>query len=283
MVNQASASRKRQREYQRGIARRKRRVKFVEKACPPIEGLETSPDPNKMPIGQLIHAAHQFMLGYFENAVLDSAFAVEYALLFKLNSELSPQEKQAIAEKYKGGFDLRTALNKARGKWIDESLYNELQLLNNLRDMSAHPSNWITLYNLLNKQFEDEKGNQKWISKAINKTPKQITDDLKDMFDVEKAKQTHEAMVSYADSRWVNLPDLEWASKKDTLNFQKHFVKRHSQPIIKEMIADRKIIDLIQNPSTAAETIMKQYRFPEEVAMKSIKMAFDTLKRLDII
>jgi hypothetical protein len=283
MTTQNSVTEKQKRDYRLEITHRKRRVKFVLKACPPIQGLETSPNPNKLPIGQLIRAADQFIFGYFENTVLDSAFAVEYALLFKLDAELEQKDKEKIAEEYKGGFDLRTALNKVRGKWIDEELYNRLQLLNNFRDMSAHPSNWISLYNVLNKQFEDQKVAKKLISKSVNKTPSQIAHNLESAFDIKKAKETQQAMMSYADSRWANLPNLEWASKKDTLRFQIDFIKRHSKPMIEEMLNEKKIIDLIQNPSNAAEMILDRYRFPEEIALKSIRMAFDTLKHLDII
>jgi hypothetical protein len=275
--------RKKAKEIEKKMLQRQRKVQYVFDACPQIETLETSPNPNKLPIGQLISACRQFMMGYYENSILNSAFAVEYSLLFKINSELNGTDKMAIAEKYKGGFDLRYALNLARGKWIDEPLYNELQLLNNLRDMSAHPSNWITLYKLLGKQFADEEIAKKWVSKAANKSPVQIAESLKDGFDVEKAKQTHAAMSSYADARWANLPDLEWATKKDTLAFQRDYVRRYLQPMVDELLNDKKIIGLIQNPSTAAEFVMNRYRFPEDTALRAIDMAFEALKQLKVI
>ena len=282
MKSKRIIDRKKAKEIEKKMLQRQRKVQYVFDACPQIETLETSPNPSKLPIGQLISACRQFMMGYYENSILNSAFAVEYSLLFKINSELNDTDKMAIAEKYKGGFDLRYALNLARGKWIDEPLYNELQLLNNLRDMSAHPSNWITLYNLLGKQFADEETAKKWVSKAANKSPIQIAESFKDEFDVEKAKQTHAAMSSYADARWANLPDLEWASKKGTLLFQRDFVKSHSEQMLKDMILKKEIVSLTQKPSAAAERILNRYRFPEEIALISIRLAFEALQQLQI-
>ncbi len=104
---------------------RQKKIQFVVDSCPPDETLELSSNPNKLPIGQLISACRQFIMGYFENSILNSAFAVEYALLFKINSEIDDEEKEVLAKKFRGGFDLRYALNMARGKWIDEPLYNQ--------------------------------------------------------------------------------------------------------------------------------------------------------------
>ncbi len=275
--------RKKAKEIEKMIMKRTKKVQYIIDACPRVETLETSPDPNKLPIGQLISACRQFVLGYYENTILNSAFAVEYALLFKINSEINDDERKALAKEYRGGFDLRYALNRARGSWIDETLYNELQLLNNLRDMSAHPSNWITLYHLLGKLFSDEDKIKKWIAKAVNKSPEQIAKSLEDEFDVEMAKQTQKEMMSYADVRWANFPDLEWASKKDTLEFQKDYVKRYSHQMIKEMIGDKQILTLTKNPSTAADYIISTYRFPEDTALRALEMAFKTLTQLKVI
>jgi len=283
MRRKVVVDKKKYRVYKRAIDLRQRKVQFVFDTCPRAEGLETSTDPNKLPIGQLIRAAHQFMLGYFEDCILDSAFAVEYALVFKIDAELTPEEKQSIAQTHREGFGLPDALNMARGKWIDETLYNDLQVLKNLRDMSAHPSNWVTLYNQLTKQVGDEKATQKWICKVTSQSPKQIFDRFKEGFDVEKANKTASAMVEYAHSRWGNLPDLEWATHKDTLAFQIDFVKKNSQPMVRELLNEKKIIDLISNPSVAPKYLLKRYNFPEAIAMKSLRMAFDTLKQLKII
>lgn len=283
MRHKIVVDKKKSRAYKRAIELRQRKVQFVFDASPQIEGLETSPDPNKLPIGQLISAAKQFILNYFENCILNSAFAVEYGLLLKINAELTPEQKQLIAQNHRGGFGLADALNMARGKWINETLYNDLQVLKNLRDMSAYPSNWVTLYNQLTKQYHDKEAAKKWICKATNKSPNQIAERLKDEFDVEKANKAFEALVSYADLRLGNLPDLEWATRKDTLTFQIDFVKKNSQPMVRELLNERKIIDLISNPNRAPKYMFKRYNFPEEIAMKSLKMAFDTLKQLKII
>jgi hypothetical protein len=284
MRHKIVVDKKKARACERAVELRRRKVQFVFDACPQIEGLETSPDPNKLPIGQLFSAARQFILKYFENCILNSAFAVEYGLILKIDADLTPEKKNLFAQKCRGGFSLSNALNMAKGnKWIDETLYNDLQVLKNLRDMSAHPSNWVTLYNQLCEQYHSEEVAQKWISKATNQSPKQIYERLKNEFDVEKAKKAFEAMASYADLRFGNLPDLKWATRKDTLAFQIDFVKKNSQPMVRELVNEKKIMDVIRNPNRAPKYILNRYNFPEEIAMKSLKIAFETLKKLEII
>jgi len=37
---------------------------------------------------------------------------------------------------------------------------------------------------------------------------------------------------------------------------------------------------VIKNPKTASKYMLSRYKFDEEIAMKSLRMAFDTLKQL---
>ncbi len=100
----------------------------------------------------------------------------------------------------------------------------------------------MTLYDV-SKQFADEEMVKKWVSKAANKSPVQIAESLKDEFNVEEAKQTHAAISSYINARWANLPDLEWATKKDTLAFQRDYVRRFVQPMVNELLNDKRLLD----------------------------------------
>lgn len=100
---------------------------------------------------------------------------------------------------------------------------------------------------------------------------------------MEKANKTVEAMVLYAKDRWGNLPDLEWATRKDTLAFQIDFVRRNSKPMARELLDEKKVIELIQNPNLAPKRLINKSSFTEEIAFKSLKMAFDTLKQLRVI
>ena len=53
--------------------------------------------------------------------------------------------------------------------------------------------------------------------------------------------------------------------------------------MVNDLVTRKKIVNLVQKPSVAAKSILNRYRFPEEIAMLSIKLAFRTLKQLNVI
>jgi hypothetical protein len=281
MKNKLISNKKKENEFKKRMAHRQKKVQYVFNACPPAETLLMSPDPSKLPIGQLFSACRQFVMECCENAILNSAFAVEYALLFKICSDKAV-DKDALAKEYKGSFDLRYALQVARkNNWIDQPLFDELQLMNNLRDMSSHPSNWISVYKLLSNSSLDEI--KRWVSKSASKSEKQIAENLGKNFNVTKANQTVNSIASYGNARWGNLPDLEWASKKGTLEFQKNYVKKYCQTMVHDLINNNKIRVITENPESAPEYIMTHYPFQDDTALYAIDMAYRTLKRLKVI
>jgi hypothetical protein len=179
-------------------------MKLVLRSLPEAKLLESSNDPNKLPIGHLYGATSQFIFGFFEGTILNASFAIEYGLLLKLNEILTLEEKQEIAAK-RNGLGLVEAIKRSNGILIDEKLAQELHIIKNLRDMSAHPSNWITLYNDINKMFLDEKTVQYWITKVTNQSSKSIAQRLGDEFDRDNALKAVKNMRSFKDERWGNL------------------------------------------------------------------------------
>jgi hypothetical protein len=259
-----------------------KRISFVLLALPDVKTVEVMPSSRKLPIARLGSAASQFLKRNYENSILESAFAAEYGLIFILNNELSIAEKTAI-EQRKNGLGLTKAINLSRGKIISADLANDLVLLNNLRNMSAHPSNWITLLNQLVEMAENEKITSNWLLKATNLSDIQMADRLKEKFDVKKAEETIESMGSYAEANWGDLPDLKWATNKDTLQFQLDYVKNYFKPMARDLIIKQQIIPLIDKPKSAPTQLMDKYNFPQELAIKSLSIAYNTLKELEIL
>jgi hypothetical protein len=77
--------------------------------------------------------------------------------------------------------------------------------------------------------------------------------------------------------------DLEWATHKKTLEIQIGIVKKHSEKMIRDMINDKKVLRLTSKPESAAEYMLANYRYPEELALQSIHAAHKTLKQLNIL
>lgn len=46
----------------------------------------------------------------------------------------------------------------------------------------------------------------------------------------------------------------------------------------KELLNKKKILDVIKNPKTASKYMLSHYKFDEEIAMKSLRMAFGKIR-----
>jgi hypothetical protein len=259
-----------------------KKISFVLSILPEVKSLETMPSSKKLPIARLGSSASQFLRRNYESCILEATFATEYALLFALNEKMEKKEKEEI-ENRNTGLGLMKAIALARGTLISETLANDLLLLNNLRNMSAHPSNWITLLNQLKEMAKDEKLTIKWVTKSTNQSPVQMAQSLKEDFNVEKANQTVEDMHSFGESYWSDLPDLKWATNKATLQFQMDYVKDYFKPMARDLIIDKQIIPLINRPQSATHRLVNKYNFPQQLAIKSLEIAHNTLIELKIM
>jgi len=274
------SGRRLQKRNQKEINKRLRKVRYILDCLPSAKLLESSDNPKKLPLGHLYGAINEFSQGFFDSSILSSAFAAEYAILLKLNETLSQDQRDTIS---RTGLGFTKAISLSRTSLIDERLAEKLKLLNNLRNMSAHPSNWVTLYHQIESMFSEEETMEKWISAITHQSPKKIADELGSSFDRAKASETVKQLGSYKDERWGKLPDLKWAAHKGTLTAQIEIVKEHSERMIKEMITDRKIFTLIEEPQNAAKYMLKRYRYPEELALEALDTAYKTLTKLRLL
>jgi hypothetical protein len=263
--------------------KRAHRIENVMRSLPTVDSLVQLGDANKLPLIQLWGASLQFVHGFYENSILDSAFAAEYGLLLRLNEKLEQEEKNMIAEK-KGGLSFSSAINRSKGVLIDEELAKSLVVLNNLRNMTAHPSNWITLFKQLEqKTFLNQEAIKHWISEITHESPEKTAERLKDDFDPDRAERALERLIAFKDERWGKLPDLLWAAHKETLRAQTDIVKEYSEKMIRDLILDKDIVKLTNQPKNAAKYIQRRYPYPEELAARAIQIAHETLKRLHFL
>jgi hypothetical protein len=270
------------RSVQKQMNERKRKVAFVSKSLPDLPELEASSSINKYPITFLLNSTSEFVFGFSESSILSASFAAEYGLLIRLNVIMSQEEKQVIAEK-RNGLGFSEAIKRSKGVLIERNLASELTTLCNLRNMSAHPSNWITLLNNIDNFFADEQAVQRWITKVTNRSPQSIHQHLDENLDTDRTAQSLENMKAYRDARTKNLPNLEWATHKKTLVEQTIFTKKHSEKLVKNMLIKKELVNVTSQPQLAAKYILKKYRFPEEMALVSIHTAHKTLKKLEML
>jgi hypothetical protein len=156
---------------QKMAKKRANRVKNILDMLPLTTSLITV-RPSGLPLIPLWIAYRQFILGFYESSILNSTFAAEYAILVRLNEKLSNVEKTAIAKR---GLTFYDSINRARKLLsIDDKLVSDLRDLNNLRNMNAHPSNWVALYIQLDERdsFLKDDAIKEWISSTTKRTPR---------------------------------------------------------------------------------------------------------------
>jgi hypothetical protein len=122
-----------------------------------------------------------------------------------------------------------------------------------------------------------------WISKVTHKSSREIAEKLKNEFDTDKAKEAFQRLVAFKDKTWGNLPDLEWAAHKSTLRAQTDIVKEYSERMIRDLVMNKEILIMTNQPSQAAKYIQRRYPYPEELAVRAISIAYDTLTQLHFL
>jgi hypothetical protein len=263
--------------------KRERRIRNIMTSLPSIELLNQLVTAERLPVAQLWEASIQFIQGFYPTSILDSAFAAEYGLLLRLNEKLTQEQKDKIAKK-RSGLSFREAINKSRGKFIKEDLAKRLDILNNLRDMGAHPSNWmILLKELEERTFLNQEAMKDWISQTTQMSPDEIDRRLKGDLDMDKAKEALNRLVNFRDEQLGKLPDLQWAAHKKTLTFQTEVVKEYSKKLINNLIWNKEIVKVMNKIDNPAKYVQRKYPYPEELAVEAIRIAHDTLRELQFL
>jgi hypothetical protein len=61
------------------------------------------------------------------------------------------------------------------------------------------------------------------------------------------------------------------------------FARKHCEKLVKNMLLKNEIIKVANQREFATKYILKKYRFPEDIALTSIRTAHKTLKHLNML
>lgn len=200
-----------------------------------------------------------------------------------MNEKFSEEEKNDIAAG--GGLSFSAAIRKARkADLIEERLTQDLLMLCDLRNMAAHPSNYVTLFRQIvdaNPIFTG-KPLEQWIATVIGKSPEAIEEEMGNTLDKKALGQALETLLDFKNKQFDKLPNLQWAANRQTLKSQIPIVKKYSRRMVKDMLLKKRLLDLEKSPKKATEFILNRYSYVEDIALDSIEIAFNTLKQLQL-
>lgn len=267
----------------RELLRRKRDIEYILDALPSERSLKRLGDPKKLPLIGLCAACQRYLSGFDDDCVLHSAFACEMALLLILDEKLSKSEKKEI--KKKGGLSFGKTIRLAKELNIINSGNTEkLNILKNLRDMHAHPANWLVLiksmeYDIFRGEGLIKKGQQTVLSEEeINNLLKRLK------LSTNKVRKIHQKLEKYLERKLSKLPELEWAAEPGTLEFQKkRTIQNLSKRIISDMIKKGEIRKILKYKGDIPKYIMKKYSYSKQIALEALELAYDVLKNLHFI
>lgn len=261
---------------------RQRQVRHIVKRLPSKKALKSLGDPKKLPMLSLFAATSRYVLGAFEDCVLHSAFSVEMTLLLILDQEMTDKEKEDIKERSKrsGALSFGKVIQLSKEHHIlNQDSMQRIWILYNLRNMFAHPGNWVAF---VKHQYPET---------VIEMAPELILDlpsligGIEDIIK-QKAiplKRAAETGQKYLDERLGEIPDFEWAAHQGTLSFQQERAKSYYVRIIKDFLTRKTFKDFMKHLKDFPEYAQKRYRYPQETAYEALEIAFKILKRLEIL
>ena len=127
----------------RSHLKREKQVHYIIEALPSKKSLESLGDPRKLPLIGLSAATQRYVVEAFDDCILHSAFSVELGLLLKLDEKLDVTEKEEIRKSKELTFGRTIKLAKDK-QILDEEYIGRVWILFNLRNMFAHPANWVS-------------------------------------------------------------------------------------------------------------------------------------------
>lgn len=261
---------------------RERQVRHIVKILPSKKSLDALGDPKKLPMTSLFAATQRYVLGTYDDCVLHSAFSVEMALLLKLDQELEAKEKEEIKKQSAraGALSFGKVIRMAEKRHIlSKNNMDKVWVLYNLRNMFAHPGNWVTFVKRQSPEVAS-----KMVQNAISDLPAM----MEGIKAIAKQKvvfleSAGKKLQKYADRRLGKIPNLEWAAHQGTLSFQQERTKSYYVRITKDFLTRKTLEDFIKHLNNFPEYVQKRYPYPQEIAFEALEIAFEILKHLDIL
>ena len=254
---------------------RKKKIEFILKKLPPQKELEKLGEPRKLILLELFGACQRFILGAYDDTVLHSSFALEMTLFIRMDENLSIESKEEI--KKKGGLRFAKAIDFAGKKeWFTNKDIEKAWTLHNLRNMFAHPGNWLTLIKeterLALAGLIDAPSNTQEMTTVIQEMPGVL----------DKLNRIKDTLTQTLKERLGNIPDLEWAAREDTLFFQRRRQKLYYEEILKDTIDKKGLLGLAKHFYNPVAYIRKEYPYTESLGFEALEIAYDLLQKLEI-
>jgi hypothetical protein len=215
------------------------------------------------------------------DCVFHAAFSVEMALTLRLDKSLNAEEKEEIRKK--NGLMLSGAVKLASKKGILKKPDAEKAWrLNHLRNMSAHPSNWVAF---IKQQY-----------RAVFNMEKEMPDVHSFMEELRKTVILHKDENAFREDlsrilttasdylkRVENLPNLDWCASQDTLRFQKKMAKEYYEEVSKKLLTTKGVKELLENAANNVAYMQTTYAFTGRAEYEALNCAYDILKRLGVV
>lgn len=266
--------------------KRRERVKHIFQALPTLQILRSLHEADDLPRASLHNALVRYVHGTYEDCIFHSAFSVEMALLLRLDSQLTNDEKESIrkeAIQNKTGLMFGKIVSMAKKKDILKGAeVKKARKLNLMRNMYVHPANWVAFVKEQYKMALDFENKMPEIYAMVE----QLLASIKLPIGKEAARKVlgpAEKKVRDYVKPLERIPDLDWCASQDTLAFQKKRAKVYYKESAEHIASPEGLRDLIEHAPNIIAYAQTKYSHRERDAYEALTYAYEILKTLKVI
>ncbi|MFC1753289.1 hypothetical protein ACFL96_07835 [Thermoproteota archaeon] len=243
--------------------------------------------PEEVINAEYISAVNTFNETSFEYSIFHSVRASELAIAFKLDSILEPIEKDALHKENPRGLHLSKLIKISEKKLlIPTKLAEEALILNDFRNMSVHPSNFVALtisvinnWDIIGKEFVSTNRLTKIMEKLPPKTLKKII--------ANKSKlEPRKTMLQNTIDK-VSIPSLEWTSSIEGFKRQNNHFKNRLNVFFNSDIFIKNIIPYLEqlNEKNSESNLQDnlKFDFAEDIAKQALNITKRILQTLSYL
>ena len=254
---------------------RKRNIKYILEVLPSIGELEELGDPIKLPLLDLYGACLRYENKGYSDCIMLAASAVELALFLEMDQTLKKEEKEKLMRKEGLGFSSAIEFAK-KEKLFSEEEMEKAWILHNLRNMFAHPGNWVAYIKNLEAQIPEL---IKKLSPIIEKEAKEIIELplFKEM--LEEMKLVLEREIA---KKLSKIPNLSWTANQDTLKFQNRSNEQYFEEIVKDFMKKENILKFYESEDLVTY-IKEKYDYNERISLEALGISYTLLNKLKFV
>ncbi len=263
--------------------KRQANVKFIFDQLPPFQVVRSLQKADYLPLVSLYASLNRYIEGSID-CIIHAAFSVEMALILKLDSILTDQEKaQVRRENAENGLMFGKIIGMANKRSIlDKHEIGKAWRLNHLRNMTAHPANWVVFIKQQYKAALNVEQGMPEINALISQKTKALEFSEDKQVVAEKCKLMYQVVSGYV-KRLDNIPNLEWCAGQDTLKFQTERVKEYYKESYDRVLTSEGMKELLNNYTDSVTYLQTNYSYAGRDEFEALYLAYDILKKLNLI